>query len=81
MPAPVPTWKFWYPLSFWKVVLVFLLMNVALQVICAILREALGLRFLSPAAAGGGAGVASVLIVSNLARKQQERAKARPSAD
>jgi hypothetical protein len=65
---PTPTWKFWQPLSFWKVLLVFTLTNLVSMVIVVVLRE--GLKLPVPiAVAGGVGGLLAVLIVNNLARK------------
>jgi hypothetical protein len=66
-----PPAKFWAPLTFWKVLLVFTVANVTAQIVCAVLREGLGLAlFTGPAAAAGGS-VAAVLIVSAIAAKQR----------
>jgi hypothetical protein len=45
--------------------------------IFALLREGLRLELLSPGAAGGCAGMVSVLVVWSLARKQQREAPKR----
>jgi hypothetical protein len=63
--------KFWGPLSIWKVLLVFLIANVVMQLIGVLLREGLGLGFITPAGAAGGGSFAAVLIVAALSRKQQ----------
>lgn len=63
--------KFWGTLSIWKVLLVFLIANVVMQLIGVLLREGLGLGFITPAGAGAGGSVAAVLIVAALGRKQQ----------
>jgi hypothetical protein len=66
-----PPSTFWAPLSFWKVLLVFLITNLGAQIICVGLREGLGLAlFTGPAAAAGGS-VAGVLIVGAMAAKQR----------
>jgi hypothetical protein len=63
--------KFWGTLSIWKVLLVFLIANVVMQLIGVLLREGLGLGFVTPAGAAGGGSFAAVLIVAALGRKQQ----------
>jgi hypothetical protein len=68
---------FWAPLNFWKVLLVFTIANVTAQIICAVLREGLGLAMLTGPAAAAGGSVAAVLIVSALAAKR--RAASPPS--
>ncbi len=70
-------WKFWHPLSFWKVVLIFVLTNLAVTVVWVVLREALKLN-LPGFAAGGAGGLVAVLIVSNLARKAREAESPKP---
>lgn len=66
-----PTWRFWSPLSIWKVLLVFFLANLAATVIVVALREGLGIP-IPIAAAGGGGSVAAVLLVSAMVKKQQQ---------
>jgi hypothetical protein len=66
--------KFWEPLSIWKVLLVFLLANVVMQLIGVLLREGLGIGFVTPPGAAAGGSVAAVLIVSAIANKQRSSA-------
>jgi membrane associated rhomboid family serine protease len=64
--------RFWGQLSIWKVLLVFLIANLVMQLIGVALREGLGLAWVTaPGAAAGGSFIA-VAIVSALARKQKE---------
>jgi hypothetical protein len=63
--------KFWGKLSFWRVLGVFLIANVVMQLIGVALREGLGLEFVTAPGAAAGGGFAAVLIVGALARKQQ----------
>lgn len=65
-------WRFWGQLSFWKVLLVFLICNVVMQLIGVALREGLGLAWVTGPGAAAGGSVAAVLIVSALATKQRE---------
>lgn len=64
--------KFWGKLSLWKVLLVFLICNVVMQLIGVGLREGLGLGLVTPSGAAAGGSVAAVLFVSALAAKQRE---------
>jgi hypothetical protein len=65
--------RFWGKLSMWKVLLVFLIANVVMQLIGVALREGLGFSLVTPAGAAAGGSVAAVLIVSALAAKQREQ--------
>lgn len=67
---------FWGTLSIWKVLLVFLICNVVMQLIGVALREGLGIGWITPTGAAGGGSFAAVLIVGALANKQR-----RPSSD
>jgi hypothetical protein len=71
--------KFWDKLSIWKVLLVFLLANVGMQLIGVTLREGLGIGLVTPVGAAGAAGLLSVIIVSALARKNQQSSGAASS--
>jgi hypothetical protein len=63
--------RFWGKLSIWKVLLVFLITNVVMQLIGVALREGLGLAFITPSGAAAGAGFLGVMIVGLLANKQR----------
>jgi hypothetical protein len=65
------TGKFWGTLSIWKVLLVFLIANLVLQLIGVALREGLGIGLVTPTGAAGAGGIVSVLIVSAMANKQR----------
>lgn len=65
-------WRFWGQLSLWKVLLVFLICNVVMQLIGAALREGLGLAFVTGSGAAAGGSFAAVLIVTAMAKKQRE---------
>lgn len=71
-PNDRPAWMFWWPLAFWKVALVFLVSNVAMQLVCVGLREGLGLAFATTGGAAAGAGVLGVVIVVGLANRQRD---------
>jgi hypothetical protein len=64
--------KFWGKLSISKVLLVFLICNVVMQLIGVALREGLGLGFVTGPGAAAGGGFVAVLIVGALAAKQRE---------
>lgn len=66
--------RFWGRLSIGKVLLVFLIANVVTQLIGVLLREGLGLSFITPPGAAAGGSVAAVLIVVTLGRRQQDTA-------
>lgn len=63
--------RFWAKLSIWKVLLVFLIVNVVMQLIGVALREGLGLAWVTAPGAAAGAGFLGVAIVSALATKQR----------
>lgn len=63
--------KFWGSLSFWKVLLIFLITNVVMQLIAVLLREGLGIAWATSIGAGAGGGAAAVVIVNALANKQR----------
>jgi len=63
--------KFWGTMSIWKVVLVFAICNVVMQLIGVTLREGLGIGLVTPAGAAAGGSVAAVLIVTALANRQR----------
>jgi hypothetical protein len=67
--APIyPPWAFWRPLSFWKVLLIFFVSQLAAHLFVVLLRE--GLRLQVPiAAAGGVGGFLGWLIVNSMVRK------------
>jgi hypothetical protein len=72
MANPVPAWKFWHPLPFWHVILIFVATNVLCFAIVVALREGMGVQI--PAGAGGGAGgLLGVLSVIGLAKKKREQ--------
>jgi membrane associated rhomboid family serine protease len=64
--------RFWGKLSLWKVLLVFLITNVVMQLIGVALREGLGIGWVTAPGAAAGAGVVAVMIVSALGTKQRE---------
>jgi len=66
-----PAWKFWWPLSFWKVLLVFLLTNLAGNLIWVGVSTALNLSY-SAGIGGGAGGVAGVLIVMSWAARRRK---------
>lgn len=65
-----PNWKFWHPLSFWRVLLIFAGWVILSFVIVVVLRELFSVP-VPIAAAGAAGGLLGVLNVSNLARKQR----------
>jgi membrane associated rhomboid family serine protease len=64
--------RFWGKLSLWKVLLVFLIANVVMQLIGVALREGLGISWVTAPGAAAGGSFAAVLIVSALGAKQRE---------
>ncbi|MFT3709984.1 MAG: hypothetical protein QM817_20320 [Archangium sp.] len=67
--AQVPAWKFWHPLPFWQVLVIFLLVSLAFGLIAGGLGEA-GIH-LPGAGVSAGASLTSYLIV--LARARSRR--------
>lgn len=63
-PASVPPWKFWHPLPFWKVLVVFLLANLVVTFVWVLLRHGLGVTFLPEWTIGGIGGVLGVAVVT-----------------
>ena len=57
-----PNWKFWHPLPFWKVVLIFAVMNVAVTFAFVALDMGAGIK-VPMGASGGVGGLLSVLTV------------------
>jgi membrane associated rhomboid family serine protease len=70
--------KFWGQLSIGKVLLVFLICNVVMQLIGVALREGLGLAWVTAPGAAAGGSFAAVVFVSALARKQQQQTSPPP---
>jgi hypothetical protein len=68
-----PTWKFWHPLAFWKVFVVFLVAELATTFAVVALREGLGLAIPEWIGAGLGGGLA-VIAVFALVRRAKLRA-------
>ncbi len=76
MTDPAPTWKFWHPLSFWKVILIFFLAEIVCVFPVLVLREGLGIPV--PMWVGFGlAGGLGAVATGFLARRQLNR----PPAD
>ncbi len=69
---PVPAWRFWHPLRFWKVIVILLVFNVAFQLLGVGFREGLGLSFFTTGVASGLAGVLGIGTVFFLANKQRK---------
>lgn len=72
MPSPKqrpPNWKYWWPLSLWKVLAIFFLVNLMMQVVAAGLREGLGLTWISGNAAAASAAVVGFLVIWRLSQK------------
>lgn len=72
MSEPVPNWKFWSPLPFWQVLLVFGGLNLVGLLAVVTLRQGLSLG-VPPWVGTGIAGALSVVVVSALARRRRER--------
>ena len=68
MTGQAPTWKFWHPLSFWKVILVFFIAQLFSTFVLVALREGLGLP-VPDWIAGGVGGLLGVLGVQVLAAR------------
>ena len=64
-----PAWKYWWPLSIWKVVAIFFVTNLVMQLAAAALREGLGLTWMAPNGVAAGAGVVGFFIIWKLAQK------------
>jgi hypothetical protein len=69
-----PVWAFWWPLPFWKVLVIFAATNVVMTFIVVALRELLGLN-VPGAAAGGAGGITGYLITMNMAMKARAEKK------
>ncbi|MDQ3036413.1 MAG: hypothetical protein M3Y87_28705 [Myxococcota bacterium] len=68
-PAP-PAWKWWHPVRFWQVVLIFLVAQLIPTLLFVALREGLGMPIPHWPASGIG-GAAGVLVVYQLALKKK----------
>lgn len=75
---PVPPWKFWHPLPFWHVIVIFALTNIAMTFVVVALREGLGVHLPGGAVAGGAGGFLGVVIVMGRAKKAREQSSAPP---
>lgn len=71
----VPNWKFWHPLATWKMLLIFVVVELAATFAVVALREGLGLGIPEWVGAGLGGGLSAVLVVA-LARRSRVRAAA-----
>ena len=69
-PAP-PAWKFWWPLSIWKVLLIFLGTSIVGNLAWVGVSMAWGWEF-NAGPGGGIGGGAGALIVILLAKKRRE---------
>ena len=69
-----PSWKFWHPLPFWRVLLIFAGAQILVALVFVLLREGLGLAI--PYGAGGAAGgILGVLTVSSQASKLRKASR------
>jgi len=68
----------WQPLPWWKIVLVFGLTNVAMQLVGVALREGLGLGFVTPAGGAAGGALLGLFGVQALARRSRAAAVVEP---
>ncbi len=73
----VPAWKFWHPLPFWHVLVIFFIAQIVAAIPVVFVREVLGIG-LPTATIGGAGGLIGYLIVFNRAQKAREAAQAPP---
>lgn len=78
MSDPAPNWKFWHPLPFWHVLVIFFIAQLVATIFVVALREGLGLNWVSSAAAGGAGGFLGVVIVLARAKKARDAAQQAP---
>lgn len=69
MSEPIPSWKFWHPIPFWQVLVVFLIAQLIPTFALVALRE-LGVIDLPQWIAGGLGGLFGVVVVTALARRK-----------
>ena len=55
--TPVPAWKFWHPLAFWKVLVAFTVANLGVTFVWVALREGAGVTVLPDWTLGGLGGL------------------------
>ncbi|MEZ4223646.1 MAG: hypothetical protein R3B13_22040 [Polyangiaceae bacterium] len=73
--AAVPAWKFWHPLPFWHVLVIFFIAQIVAAMPVVFVREALGIG-LPTATIGGAGGLVGYFIVMRRAQKARETAPA-----
>ncbi len=73
---PAPGWKFWHPLPFWQVIVIFLVFTIACQLLGVFLREQAGLTWFTGSIAAGLSGGAGVTLVMILAQRRRNAADA-----
>lgn len=61
-----PTWKFWHPLAFWKVLAIMFLAQLVATFVVVALREGAGLP-VPTWVAGGLGGVVGIVVIQQLA--------------
>jgi hypothetical protein len=71
MTDSVPTWKYWHPLPFWKMIAIFFAAEIACVVPTLVLREAFGIPVPMWVAAGLAGGLGA-MATSFLAKRQRE---------
>lgn len=71
MEKPVPTWKFWHPLSFWHVIGILFVLQVVFNFVLVVLREGLGIDLPQGVAGGLAGGLGWVIIVLLAHRRRQ----------
>lgn len=72
MTNTVPTWKFWHPLATWKMLLVFLVVELTMTFAVVAIRELSGIAVPEWIGAGLGGGL-SVIAVFALVRRAKLR--------
>jgi hypothetical protein len=75
----VPNWKFWHPLAFWKVIAIFLVVDLLMMFSVVAVRELAGLAVPEWVGYGLGSGLA-VTAVSLLVRRARLKSAQTPSA-
>ena len=78
---PVPNWKFWHPLPWWKMLLILLVFQMACQLTIAVIFTTMGWSGEWVSALGGGLGGGLGVMTVQLLAKRAKAAEADETAD
>lgn len=73
----VPAWKFWHPLPFWQVIVIYLLVNLAFGLAAGGLGEA-GVHLPGPGVGAAGSLVSYFVVLARARRTALTQASPKP---